>query len=143
MNYRIIDSFSITRVIRDYPKIENEIREIEDDIINGKSKNQSRGSSYGNPTMYKALAICDNERINTLRREQKAVDAALDFIHAHDDFPDEAMKFIHAFYWSNRYNFYGALENVGIKKRRGAAISRHMRYIVALNLGKVKFKKLT
>ena len=146
MKYKIIDPYSITRIIREYPQKQTEIKELEYDIINRHGNTTGRGSSYGDPTAYKGIALSEDKHLNELRREQEAMEKALQYIHRVDsdaacEDQGKAYSFIKLFYWDRRYNFYGARPTVGLSKRKAERYSRDVRFIVASYMGKVKVYK--
>ena len=136
MRYKIIDSYSINRIIQEYPQKQNEIKILEDDIIHSHSNTVSRGSSHGDPTAYKAFSLSGDKRLNRLREEQEAVENALQYIRGMDI--SNSLEFIHYYYWTNQYRFYGAMRKADISQRYADKIIKGMRFAVALHLGKVK-----
>lgn len=140
VNYKIYDSKSVTRIIKDYYIICDEIASIESDIIEGKGNNIGRGGNYGDPTLYKGMALAENPRLENLRMEKEAIKKGLDYLKSRDDC-EHACEFIKLYYWSGRYSYFGAMQKVGLSQYRAEDIVRNFRFRVAYSLGKVKIHR--
>ena len=136
MRYKINDRYMITRVIKEYPKLHQEINRIKDDIIYSRGKATDRHSPTSDPTSYKAMAIMSDKRIIELERELSAVDAGIAYIKTRHD-ASNALMLLDLLYWKRKYNFDGAIDKIGFSKRHGEEIIKHFRFIVAQQLGNV------